>query len=82
MTKAEVLHFAILIAEAMEAIHAEGVGHCDVKPENVMILPDRTIKMVDFGRACEIPENGLKDLVFGTFECARILLQATDSNDV
>jgi eukaryotic-like serine/threonine-protein kinase len=39
------------IADALAAAHGAGVIHRDMKPENVMVLPDRRVKVVDFGLA-------------------------------
>ena len=39
------------VAEALHAAHSEGVVHGDVKPENVMILPNGRLKLLDFGIA-------------------------------
>ncbi|CAN5655958.1 hypothetical protein BH09MYX1_BH09MYX1_03120 [soil metagenome] len=39
------------LASALEAVHAAGLVHCDVKPENVMIASDGALKLVDFGVA-------------------------------
>ena len=45
------IRFATHIAEALEAAHAQGVVHGDVKPENVVVQPDERIKLLDFGIA-------------------------------
>jgi serine/threonine-protein kinase len=43
--------FAIALARALKAAHAEGVIHRDVKPENIMIHKNQEVKLTDFGIA-------------------------------
>ncbi len=47
----EALHFATQIAKALEHAHSRGVIHRDIKPHNIMVLKDGSVKVADFGIA-------------------------------
>jgi serine/threonine protein kinase len=47
----EKLDILIAVAEALECAHGSGVLHRDVKPGNVRLLPDGSVKLMDFGIA-------------------------------
>ncbi len=57
MDKAKVLewkdtvHFTFQILRALQHAHDKGIVHRDIKPQNVMLLQDGTIKIMDFGIA-------------------------------
>ncbi|MEZ6197609.1 MAG: serine/threonine-protein kinase [Planctomycetota bacterium] len=45
------LAFAHQLLDALAHAHEEGVLHCDVKPENVILFPDDVVRLADFGIA-------------------------------
>lgn len=47
----ETLHFSTQIAKALSHAHERGIIHRDIKPQNIMLLKDGTIKVADFGIA-------------------------------
>lgn len=51
LTPANVTRLGGTIADALHSIHAQDAIHLDVKPENVIIRPDGTAVMIDFGFA-------------------------------
>ena len=53
----ETLHFSIQIAKALEHAHSRGIVHRDIKPHNVMVLKNGSIKVTDFGIARIMSNN-------------------------
>ena len=48
----EALHFITQIMRALQHAHSRGVVHRDIKPQNMMVLRDGSVKVTDFGIAC------------------------------
>ena len=47
----ESVHFATQIAKALSHAHSKGIVHRDIKPQNIMICMDGSVKVADFGIA-------------------------------
>ena len=70
----EALPIARQIVEALEAAHGQGIIHRDLKPANVKVRDDGTVKLLDFGLARPVAEDGMETVadmtipgrVFGT----------------
>ena len=48
----ESLHFITQIMRGLSHAHSRGIVHRDIKPQNVMVLRDGSVKVADFGIAC------------------------------
>ena len=63
----ETLHFALQIAKALDHAHSRGIVHRDIKPHNIMVLRNGTVKVADFGIARGIAKgNTLRKEALGS----------------
>ena len=51
LTEAEAVRYGIQVARALQYAHSQGIVHCDVKPENILISSQGIAKVTDFGVA-------------------------------
>lgn len=55
----EVIELGKQLCAALQHAHEKGIVHRDLKPSNLMMLPDGTMKLTDFGIAKDLDETGL-----------------------
>ena len=47
-SKEEVVSIGLQLCEALEIMHRNGLNHLDIKPENIMVQIDKSIRLIDF----------------------------------
>jgi tetratricopeptide (TPR) repeat protein len=57
MSLEEFFAIATQCAGALISAHQRGIVHCDIKPENIMLTPAGTVKILDFGVAKHLPRS-------------------------
>ena len=58
LSVAEAVGIALQVLSAVDAAHAAGLVHGDLRPQNVFLAPDGTVKVTDFGLAAAVGYSG------------------------
>ena len=61
---AKVVNIFHAVAEALAHVHARGYIHADMKPNNIIVADNGTVKIIDFGQSC--PIGTVKERIQGT----------------
>ena len=57
MTQEEIFYFLKPILSALGEIHSKGVVHSDIKPQNIVVLSDGSVRIMDFGISKSFPDD-------------------------
>ncbi len=68
LSSVEALHFVKQILKGLSHAHERGIVHRDVKPHNIVLLKDGTIKITDFGiaRLTKFDTQTISDMAIGS----------------
>jgi len=53
-----------MVATGLDAMHRQGLVHCDIKPNNILISPEGSVKIIDLGQSCKF--GTVKSRIQGT----------------
>jgi eukaryotic-like serine/threonine-protein kinase len=58
LAESELIDISVQVAKALEAAHAQGMVHRDIKPDNLFLTKHGVVKLMDFGLAKPLEEEG------------------------
>jgi dual specificity tyrosine-phosphorylation-regulated kinase 2/3/4 len=74
---ADVKRVAKDILEALAFTHAHNIVHCDLKPENVLVVPNRTplsVRVIDYGSSCRVGQKHFEYIQSRFYRAPEVIL--------
>ena len=68
MSQSEVFLIIKPVLEALGEVHKKGIVHCDIKPQNIVVLADGSVRLMDFGISKEIAKKHIIENVEDTLK--------------
>lgn len=62
LAPAQAVALLMPVMRSLQRVHADGIIHRDISPDNIMVLPDGRTKLLDFGAAREVSQTDIKSL--------------------
>ena len=62
LAPADAVALLMPVMRSLERVHADGIIHRDISPDNIMVLPDGRTKLLDFGAARAVSQTDIKSL--------------------
>jgi dual specificity tyrosine-phosphorylation-regulated kinase 2/3/4 len=64
------------ILRGLEFVHSQGIVHCDMKPENILLVPPSSLKVciADFGSACRIGQKHFEYIQSRYYRAPEVIL--------
>lgn len=83
LTRQTILNYCKQISEGMIYLHSQGILHLDLKPENIMLGPDYSIRIIDFGESIKGNWTKIgKDIRATHNYCPPYILNLKDKNEI
>lgn len=60
-SRQELAHLMLQIIDVIAYLHSRDIYHRDIKPDNIMVTTDHTVKLIDFGHAIHWPKKRKSD---------------------
>ncbi len=67
LTQKLAIQLLLEISDVLICIHTEGYFHRDIKPSNIMVLPDNTIGLIDFGGVRKVSDTYMVNMSLGRY---------------